>query len=123
MSPPPPPPPAPVVLPKRGGLISTPNPNDVLSGRGNHIRFHPGNIRFLSQIVPEYAEEFGDPMTTRAEKAHVAARLVDDVRSRTNPPGRFLVECKDNPGKYFEIGDEKAWQSMLIFALYFISKL
>ena len=41
----------------------------------------------------------------------MVARLVNEVRSRSNPPGRFLTACKDNPGQYIEIGDEKAWKS------------
>lgn len=103
--------PTPSVLPNKGGLISTLNPNDVLSGRGKHVNSHPGNIRFLTRIVPEYLEEYCHPTTTRTEKVHVAARLVNEIRLRSNPPGRFLTGCKDNPGYYVEIGDELAWKS------------
>lgn len=105
------PPPSPSIQPNKGGLISTLTPNDVLSGHGKLVSSHPGNIRFLTRIVPEYVEEYCHPTTTRTEKAHVVARLVNDVRSRSNPPGRFLMGCKDNAGHYFEIGDEKAWKS------------
>lgn len=104
-------PPTPSVLPNKGGLIATLAPNDVLSGRGKLVNSHPGNIRFLTHIVPEYLEEYSDSTTTRTERAHVVARLVNEVRSRSNPPGRFLTACKDNPGQYIEIGDEKAWKS------------
>lgn len=105
------PPPTPSVLPNKGGLISTLNPNDVLSGRGKHVNSHPGNIRFLTRIVPEFLEEYSHPTTTRTEKVHVVARLVNEIRLRSNPPGRFLTGCKDNPGQYVEIGDELAWKS------------
>ena len=103
--------PTPSVLPNKGGLISTLNPNDVLSGRGKHVNSHPGNIRFLTRIVPEFLEEYSHPTTTRTEKVHVVARLVNEIRLRSNPPGRFLTGCKDNPGQYVEIGDELAWKS------------
>jgi 3-oxoacyl-[acyl-carrier-protein] synthase III len=43
------------------------------------------------------------------EKAHVAARLVAQVRGM-NPPGRFLKEDSDNAGMFLEIGDQKAWK-------------
>ncbi len=105
------PPPTPTVLPNKGGVITTLTLNDVLSGRGKLVNSHPGNIRFLTRIVPEYFEEYCHPTTTRTERAHVVARLVNEVRSRSNPPGRFLMGDKENPGQYFEIGDEKAWKS------------
>ncbi len=105
------PPPTPSVLPNKGGVITTLSLNDVLSGRGKLVNSHPGNIRFLTRIVPEYLEEYCHPTTTRTERANVVARLVHEVRSRSNPPGRFLVSKKESPGQYFEMGDEKAWKS------------
>mmetsp|Transcript_42806 Transcript_42806/g.76981 ORF Transcript_42806/g.76981 Transcript_42806/m.76981 type:complete len:113 (-) Transcript_42806:19-357(-) len=106
-------PPQVAVFPGQGGIISNLNENDVLSGRGNRILSHPGSITFRSVLVENYKDEYSDPMTRKAEKAHVAARLVAEIR-RANPPGRFLKECiKDGGerGQYVEIGDQKAWQS------------
>jgi len=101
-------PPQVYVNPGDGGLISELNENDVLSGRGGRINNHPGNITFRT-VVEDYKREYLDPRTRKLEKAHVAARLVAQIRS-ANPPGRFLKEDSDNKGKYVEIGDQKAWK-------------
>lgn len=103
------PPPRVVVHPGDGGSISELNPNDVLSGRGGRINNHPGNVNFRN-VVEQYKREYLDPSTRKLEKAHVAARLVSQIRS-SNPPGRFLREDTENPGCYVEIGDQKAWKS------------
>ena len=103
------PPPRVLFPPGHGGLISELNPNDVLSGRGGRINNHPGNVAFRT-IVENYKNEYLDPRTRKLEKAHVAARLVAQIRS-SQPPGRFLKEDPGNPGKYVEIGDQKAWKS------------
>mmetsp|Transcript_28485 Transcript_28485/g.46245 ORF Transcript_28485/g.46245 Transcript_28485/m.46245 type:complete len:608 (-) Transcript_28485:81-1904(-) len=102
------PPPQVFVNPGDGGLISELNENDVLSGRGGRINNHPGNITFRT-VVEDYKREYLDPRTRKLEKAHVAARLVAQIRS-ANPPGRFLREDPDNKGMYVEIGDQKAWK-------------
>ena len=103
------PPPVVHVHPGQGGLISTLNDNDVLSGRGGRVNKHPGNIVFRT-LVQDYKHEYLDPRTRKMEKAHVAARLVAQVRGM-NPPGRFLKEDSDNAGMFLEIGDQKAWKS------------
>jgi len=64
-------------------------------------------------VVEDYKREYLDPRTRKLEKAHVAARLVAQIRN-SNPPGRFLKEDPDNPGKYIEIGDQKAFKSTSI---------
>mmetsp|Transcript_6775 Transcript_6775/g.16666 ORF Transcript_6775/g.16666 Transcript_6775/m.16666 type:complete len:799 (+) Transcript_6775:320-2716(+) len=102
------PPPRAMVDPNEGGPITTLNENDVLSGRGGRINNHPGNITFRL-VCEDYKREYLDPRTRKLEKAHVAARLVQQIRS-TNPPGRFLKEDPENPGMYVEIGDQKAWK-------------
>mmetsp|Transcript_12330 Transcript_12330/g.25999 ORF Transcript_12330/g.25999 Transcript_12330/m.25999 type:complete len:661 (+) Transcript_12330:314-2296(+) len=102
------PPPRSVIPPGYGGVISDLRENDVLSGRGGRINNHPGNIMFRT-VVEDYKREYLDPRTRKLEKAHVAARLVAQIRN-SNPPGRFLKEDPDNPGKYIEIGDQKAFK-------------
>lgn len=97
------------VHPGHGGIITSLNKNDVLSGRGGRVNKNPGNVTF--RLVAEgYKREYLDPRTPKLSKAHVAARLVAQIRS-SNPPGRFLMEDPENPGGYVEIGDEKAWSS------------
>jgi len=102
------PPPRVAFHPGQGGLISDLNNNDVLSGRGGRINNHPGNILFR-HAVDGYKREYLDPRTRKLEKAHVAARLVAQIRS-ANPPGRFLREDPKNLGMFLEIGDQKAWK-------------
>lgn len=102
------PPPRVAFPPGHGGVISTLNANDVLSGRGGRINNHTGNITFRT-VVEDYKREYLDPRTRKLEKAHVAARLVAQIRS-ANPPGRFLKADPDHPGCYVEIGDQKAWK-------------
>ena len=109
------PPPQVVVNAGDGGLISEVNENDVLSGRGGRINNHPGNITFRT-VVEDYKREYLDPRIRKLEKAHVAARLVAQIRS-ANPPGRFLKEDPDHPGKFVEIGDPKAWRSEFFLML------
>lgn len=103
------PPPHVYIEPNHGGIISDLNENDVLCGRGGRINNHPGNIAFRT-IVEEYKREYLDPRTRKLEKAHVAARLVAQIRA-ANPSGRFLKDDPNNVGMYFEIGDVKAWKS------------
>ncbi len=103
------PPPPVMVEPGCGGSIIELNENDVLCGRGGKINNHPGNVTFRA-VVEHYKHEYLDPRTRKLEKAHVAARLVAQIRNAT-PPGRFLRDDPSNPGRFLEIGDLKAWKS------------
>ena len=103
------PPPQVMVEQGHGGTVTELNEHDVLCGRGGKINNHPGNVTFRT-IVEEYKHEYLDPRTRKLEKAHVAARLVAQIRN-TNPPGRFLKpDDPVNPTGYVEIGDLKAWK-------------
>jgi len=82
-----------------------PNQNDVLSGRGGRINSHSGNVQFRD-IINARKKEYLAPTTKKLEKAHIAAGIVNDVRSM-DPPGRFLKEDRDT-GLWFDIGDAKA---------------
>ena len=67
----------------------TPHDNDVLSGRGNGVGNHDGNIRFRA-IVAKYVEDY-EKTTSNASKKAVALEIQREVES-LNPPGRFLSE-------------------------------
>lgn len=74
-----------------------PNDDDVLLGRGNHVNYHPGNIRFRQLAVaksPAYAaaKAKGD----KRAKDVITTQLVDEV---TENGARFLreVEAVDEP--------------------------
>ncbi|KAG7354643.1 hypothetical protein IV203_003999 [Nitzschia inconspicua] len=93
-------------IPPRGiGPIVDPNENDVLCGRGGRINSHSGNVKFRD-IINNRKKEYLAPSTKKLEKAHIAAAIVNDIRSM-DPPGRFLKEDRDT-GLWFDIGDAKA---------------
>lgn len=93
-------------IPPRGiGPIEEPNENDVLCGRGGRINSHEGNIRFRD-IIHANKKEYLAPTTKKLEKAHIAKRIVDEIR-HMNPPGRFLKEDASD-GYWYDIGDAKA---------------
>ena len=66
-----------------------PHDNDVLSGRGNGVGNHDGNIQFRA-IVARYVEAY-EKTTSNASKKAVAMEIRREVES-LNPPGRFLSE-------------------------------
>jgi hypothetical protein len=93
-------------VPPRGiGPIQEPNENDVLCGRGGRINAHEGNVQFR-EVVNANKKQYLAKTTKKLEKAHIAAGLVEQIRSM-NPPGRFLKEDADT-GLWFDIGDAKA---------------
>lgn len=93
------------IPPKGIGPISDPNVNDVLCGRGGRINSHSGNVQFRD-IIHSKKTIYLAPTTKKLEKAHIAAGVVNDIRSM-NPPGRFLKEEKGT-GMWYDIGDAKA---------------
>jgi len=93
------------IPPKGIGPIADPNVNDVLCGRGGRINSHRGNVRFRD-IINSKKTLYLAPSTKKLEKAHIAAAIVNDIRSM-NPPGRFLKEEKGT-GMWYDIGDAKA---------------
>lgn len=87
------------------GPIQEPNENDVLCGRGGRINAHKGNVQFR-EVVNGHKKQYLAKTTKKLEKAHIAAGLVQQIRSM-NPPGRFLKE-DGVTGLWFDIGDAKA---------------
>mmetsp|Transcript_10533 Transcript_10533/g.11969 ORF Transcript_10533/g.11969 Transcript_10533/m.11969 type:complete len:230 (+) Transcript_10533:266-955(+) len=93
-------------VPPRGiGPITDPNENDVLCGRGGRINSHAGNVQFRD-IIHSKKKEYLAPSTKKLEKAHIAAGIVNDIRTM-DPPGRFMKEDRGT-GMWFDIGDAKA---------------
>ena len=91
-------------VPPRGiGPITDPNENDILCGRGGINSL--GNVQFRD-IIHSQKSEYLDPSTKRDEKAHIAAGIVNGIRTM-DPAGRFLKEDKGT-GMWFDIGDAKA---------------
>ena len=100
-------PPRVMIGPYHGVSITKLNKTDVLFGLGGRIYNSPGNVAFRRE-AEDYKREY--LRAHKLEKIHVAARLVAKIRNK-DPPGRFLRKDPTNPGKYVEMGDEKAWNS------------
>jgi hypothetical protein len=93
-------------VPPRGiGPIVDPNVSDVLCGRGGRINSHTGNIHFR-EVIASLKKDYLAKTTKKLEKAHIAAKIINDIRS-LEPPGRFLKEDRET-GLWFDIGDAKA---------------
>jgi len=87
-------------------ITDDPNENEVLCGRGRHINNHAGNVQFRNMIHSKKKEYLLAPSTKKLEKAHIAASIVNDIRTM-HPPGRFLMEERGT-GMWFAIGVAKA---------------
>jgi len=97
-----------IVIPPGGiGPIANPNESDVLCGRGGRINSHVGNRQFR-EVILSRKKEYLAKTTKKLEKAHIAAAIVNDIRSM-QPPGRFLKEDVKS-GMWYDIGDAKAFK-------------
>ena len=67
-----------------------PNNNDILSGRGNEINKHPGNIYFRT-VVSHHKYEYTNPKTTNSQKRKIVA-LIEDKVLKCDPPRRFFTK-------------------------------
>jgi hypothetical protein len=99
------PPPFPAVSPGHGGSVSSPERNDVLSGRGSQVNNHEGNIQFRA-IVSEWKPAYNAANVANLEKTHICAEIVARIRAM-DPPGRFL-QFNERKRAWLEIGDIKA---------------
>ena len=90
-------------LPTTGDhFIANVNKEDVIYGRGNHIKSHPGNIHYRSlvQAIKEYYAAFNND-----KKKMVSALVYESIHGQ-NPPGRFLVHIQDR--QYVELDMENS---------------
>jgi len=84
--------------------ITSPDPNDVLCGRGGGSQNHIGNKEYRAVISANkrrYIE------ASRRMKTLLVESIVKAVRMQ-NPPGRFL-EKDSITGKWNDIGDKRAF--------------
>lgn len=87
--------------------IRTPNPNDVLSGRGGGINGHAGNVQFREWVRVRKNDYNLAP--NKNEKARVAKEVIDLIRAQ-NPPGRFLQKdptAMGAMGWWIELDEER----------------
>jgi hypothetical protein len=73
-------------------------PNDVLSGRGNAVKKHEGNVHFreLVQAVKNYYVAFSPN-----KKIHMSELVIQAIKS-LRPPGRYLKEKETDCGIIWE---------------------
>merc|ERR1740138_1543396 len=69
--------------------IRSPNPNDILKGRGGHTNNHPGNKAFRT-MVRERKHDY-NLADNKKQKTAIAIEIVRQVHQQ-NPPGRFLTK-------------------------------
>lgn len=93
-------------------IISKPDKNDVLFGRGGAINSHEGNITFR-MIVNEQKEDYF--LASKIDKPKIAIKVVDIINN-LSPPGRFLAPVngyqKNHKIKggimWYDVGSKKA---------------
>jgi hypothetical protein len=83
--------------------IETPRDNDILSGRGNFVNFHPGNERFRAAVRKHKVQYVA---AAKCMKPKFAEMILDEIKL-WNPPGRFLRQ-DDTTKLWYDIGDKKA---------------
>jgi hypothetical protein len=66
--------------------------NDVLFGRGNHTKNHPGNIYYRS-LVSSVKDIYSN---YRKERKQVISELIYDCIKSLNPPGLFVHEVQSD---------------------------
>ncbi len=81
--------------------IEEPNENDVLSGRGNNVNYHPGNLYFR-HLVKELKIDYVAAL--KQDKPVFSKSIVQIVR---NGGGRFLKQDAKT-GLWNDIGDKQA---------------
>ena len=83
-------------------VVTQANAEDVIYGRGNHLKTHPGNIHYRSLVdaLREYYVAFSK------DKKRFASKLIYDTIQDQSPPGRFLAES--TTGIYVELDSEDA---------------
>jgi len=81
--------------------IDTPDDSDVLSGRGNFVNYHPGNLMFR-ELVQQH--KFAYVACPKPQKSGFAELIVAELRGLE---ARFL--SRDEKTKlWYDIGDKKA---------------
>jgi len=80
-----------------------PGPFDVICGRGNISRNHPGN-KIFRNLIARFLPPYGAAVT-KTEKSSVVSHIVDVVRAKTANDGGFV---KIKNAKWYEVGDRLA---------------
>ena len=70
-----------------------PNDQDVLFGRGNFAKFHPGNFRYRKLV--SQSKSAWKRAISREEKICIARKIIGAINN-AYPPGRFVKFDKDS---------------------------
>jgi len=70
---------------ERSGIIN-PHDHDVLSGRGNGVNMHKGNLQYRQYIASLKAAYVAAPKREKGTFPYIIVRNIQNL----NPPGRFL---------------------------------
>ena len=81
--------------------IETPNDTDVLSGRGNFVNYHPGNLLFRELVQKHKMAYVACP---KPQKSGYAELIVSELREQG---ARFLTR-NEKTKLWHDIGDKKA---------------
>lgn len=81
--------------------ISDAKSEDVIYGRGNRLKNHPGNMYYRSLIkaIREYYVIFPK------DKKRLVSKIIFDSIKNQDPPGRFLTETHDGQFMELEVED------------------
>jgi len=74
------------------GGIETPDPIDILSGRGKGPMNHPGN-KYFREVVNMYKKDF---LKSSFHKRKSLTAMIVDKMQNDNPPRRFLRQNSQN---------------------------
>ncbi len=67
--------------------MSQPNLSDVLFGRGNFAKNHPGNRRYR-QVVNQFRSAWRST-NSRKERTDISAKVIHEIQNG-HPPGKFV---------------------------------
>jgi hypothetical protein len=79
-----------------------PGPFDVICARGDAVKKHLGNIRFL-QIIDQNMQKYSEA-ASRLEKSIIVSSVIESIRE-SSPGGGFVGE---DAGNWYEVGDQVA---------------
>ena len=87
--------------------IVSPNPNDIICGRGLHITTHDGNF-FLHQTVSKFRQRY--TVASRKEKADITKQIVQQIKSTG---ARFIRRSDEATGVvWVEVDNDVAYSKV-----------
>jgi len=82
--------------------------HDILSGRGNGVQYHPGNI-YYRELINSFKLNY---VSAERHKKREYCKLVHEQIKNRNPPGRFLAFNERNK-LHYELTEEKVKEKIM----------